>query len=118
MPALMDRKMDVIQQRQLAPVQPKIEKQECVESHPADKLDARYGLPIDFRQVHLHHGLGASFVPAFKSTSRILAGFAGTTTVREISLPSLSMATVYVPAARLRKIYAPVVPVLVSSKTS
>src|SRR6476646_6493353 len=99
MPAFMDRKMHVIQQRQLSPVEPKIEKQQSVECHPADKLDAGNRLPINFRKMHLHHGAGASFVPAFKSTSRILAGPAGTTTVRAISLPSLSIDTVYVPAA-------------------
>jgi hypothetical protein len=38
--AFMDRKVEIIEQRQLAPVQPKIEKQQSVKHRPTDKLDA------------------------------------------------------------------------------
>ena len=44
---------------------------------------------------------GASLVPAFRSISRTLAGAGESVTVRVISLPSCSMATVYVPAAEI-----------------
>jgi hypothetical protein len=36
----MDGKVDVIEQRQLAPVQRKIQEQQSVKDAPADKLDA------------------------------------------------------------------------------
>src|SRR5438445_6056893 len=137
MPAFMNRKVDVIEQRQLAPVQREIQKQQAVKDGPADKLDAGNGLPIDFRNTHFesiqtpsfaaghvavanvsYRFTGPSAVPAFRSMSRILAGAGARMTVRVISLPSCSMATVYVLAARLRKIYAPPAPVFTSSESS
>jgi hypothetical protein len=57
MPAFMDGKMDVIEQRQLAPVGSKIEKQQSIENHPADKLDAGDRLPFDFRKMHLNQAI-------------------------------------------------------------
>src|SRR5207342_3416168 len=112
MPAFMNRKMDVIEQRQLAPVQREIHEQQSIKDGPADKLDAGNGLPIDFRKAHLHQSTriicrgcigftkvsyrlaGPSVVPAFRSMSRTLAGAGARVTVRVISLPSCSMATV------------------------
>ena len=57
MPAFMDRKVNVVEQRQLAPIEPKLEKQQSVESHPADKLGAGNRLPFNFRKTHLNQGI-------------------------------------------------------------
>ena len=60
-------------------------------------------------------GAGFSLVPTFRSISRMLAGAALTVTFRVTSRPSCSTVTTYFPADKLRKIYAPFVPVFISS---
>src|ERR1700731_1253207 len=83
MPAFMDRKVDVIKQRQLAPVEGEVQKQQTVEDGPTDKLHAGFWLPIDFRNAHLNHfgsfrwladkqSTSAARLPSFPRSNRYL----------------------------------------------
>src|SRR4029077_8083616 len=52
MPAFMYREMHVIEQRQLAPVQGQVQKQQSIEDGPAEELRSGDWLPINFGKMH------------------------------------------------------------------
>ena len=56
MSTFMDRKMHVVEQSQLTPVERQIQKQQRIESDPRKKLRSRDRFPFNFRKAHQSHG--------------------------------------------------------------